>query len=285
MSQELHEIVAREFGTAVETMRPLGGGCIGEVFQAELADGRTVVAKVDGGAAPKLDVEGYMLQYLRDHSALPVPEVLWSAPSLLVMAHVPGDSHFSRASEEHAAALLGALHGVQGRACGLDRATLIGGLHQPNPWTESWVAFFRDQRLLHMAAEARREGVMPPALLKRIEAFAAGLDQFLEEPPVPALLHGDVWTTNVLAAGGRITGFIDPAVYYGHPEIELAFITLFSTFGPAFFDAYEGIRGIRPGFFEERRDIYNLYPLLVHARLFGPGYLGGVENTIRRMGY
>jgi len=285
MAQRYEARVARALGTDVTTMQPLAGGCIGEVFLVELAGGRSAVAKVDSGRQPRLDVEGYMLRYLREHSALPVPDVLWSAPELLIMSHVPGDSHFSHGAEAHAAALLGALHAVRGQAHGLERDTLIGGLHQPNPPTASWVAFFREHRLRYMAREVRAAGVMPPALLRRIEAFAEALDRFLEEPDHPALLHGDVWTTNVLASGGRITGFIDPAVYYGHPEIELAFITLFSTFGAAFFEAYGEIRAIRPGFFEVRRDIYNLYPLLVHARLFGAGYLGGVERTIARLGY
>ena len=126
---------------------------------------------------------------------------------------------------------------------------------------------------------------MSSALLKRIERFAGDLHQFIDEPEHPSLLHGDVWTTNVLATGGKISGFIDPAVYYGHPEIELAFTTLFSTFGQAFFDAYHALRPIPDGFFETRRDVYNLYPLLVHARLFGSSYLNSVEGTIARLGY
>lgn len=285
MAGRLEDVAADTLGTTVVSRRPLSGGCIGQVYAVDLADGRTVVAKVDSGRAPRLDVEGFMLQYLREHSALPVPDVLYSAPDLLVMGHIAGDSHFSGACQQHAAELLAALHDVRGQAHGLARGTLIGGLHQPNPWTGSWIDFFREQRLLYMAREARKEGVMPTRLLSRIEAFAADLEGHLEEPEFPSLLHGDVWTTNVLASGGRITGFIDPAVYYGHPEIELAFITLFSTFGATFFETYDRLCGIRPGFFETRRDIYNLYPLLVHARLFGASYLSGVEGTIARLGH
>ena len=110
--------------------------------------------------------------------------------------------------------------------------------------------------------------------------MAAKLDVLLEEPAHPSLLHGDVWTTNVLAEENRITGFIDPAVYFGHPEIELAFISLFSTFGPAFFNRYNELRPISPDFFETRKDIYNLYPLLVHVRLFGGGYVADVESIL-----
>lgn len=285
MDDRVRSAIGGALGRPVASARQLGGGCIGEVYAVSLEGGGAAVAKVDGGAAPRLDVEAYMLRYLREHSELPVPAVLHGSPGLLVMEFVPGDSQFNARSEVHAAELLSALHGIRGARHGLERATLIGGLRQPNPETGSWIAFFREHRLLYMAREAHSAGIMPARTLGCIERFAADLDRYLEEPEYPALLHGDVWTTNVLASDGRITGFLDPAVYYGHPEIELAFITLFNTFGSAFFEAYDGLRGIQAGFFEVRRDIYNLYPLLVHTRLFGAGYLGGVERTLSRLGY
>jgi fructosamine-3-kinase len=285
MAAFLPEIIARELGTTIIAARPFSGGCIGEVSRLDLADGRRIVAKMDRGTAPTLDIEGYMLRYLRAHSALPVPEVLWSEPKTLLMSYEPGESHFSPGSQTHAAELLVALHSVAAPAIGLERDTLIGGLHQPNTQMPSWIAFFREHRLLYMARLAHREGQLPDALLSRLQRFADDLEKFITEPPHPSLLHGDVWTTNVLAENHRITAFLDPAIYYGHPEIELAFTTLFDTFGPTFFEAYNAIRPIEPGFFEVRRDIYNLYPLLVHVRLFGASYLSGVSAAISRHGY
>lgn len=285
MSRDLEQRIAQAVGQQVKQLRGLSGGCVGEVYLAELADGKHVVVKVDAGAHPKLDVESYMLGYLHDQGSLPVPEVLYADPSLLVMEWVEGDSRFSTAAERHAAELLANLHAHTAPQFGLDKATLIGSLHQPNPWTDSWVAFFRDHRLLYMAGEARSSGGISTELLLRLERFAAQLDRFIEEPDAPSLLHGDVWTTNVLASGDRVTGFIDPAVYYGHPEIELAFITLFNTFGQAFFTRYQDLRPIAPGFIEQRRDIYNLYPLLVHARLFGGGYGASVDTILSRLGF
>lgn len=285
MVNDLGAEIHRLMGVGVTETRPLGGGCVGEVYRARLTDGREAVVKVDWRAAPCLDTEGFMLEYLRAHSALPVPEVLCASSALLVMALLPGESRFNGAAQAHAAELLAALHGVRGPAHGLARDTLIGGLHQPNAPNPSWVAFFRNMRLLHMADRALAEGRMPAGLHRRLCAFCERLDEFIREPEHPSLLHGDVWTTNVLALDGRITGFLDPAVYYGHPEVELAFITLFNTFGAPFFEAYQALRPLHPGFFEVRRDIYNFYPLLVHARLFGPGYLSGIEQTLRRLGF
>lgn len=285
MHARLNETITERLGRPAESCRALGGGCVGEVYRVRMKDGGDLVVKYDSCASPALDVEGYMLRYLAEHSALPVPRVLHSSPDLLAMECVDGESRFDAAAQRHAAELLAALHSVRAPRFGLDRATLIGGLPQPNPWADSWVAFFRGQRLLHMADMALEERVMPAALHRRIRGFAERLGDFIGEPEHPSLLHGDVWTTNVLARNGRITAFIDPAVYYGHPEIELAFITLFNTFGTPFFDAYQALRPIAPGFFEQRRDLYNLYPLLVHTRLFGASYLNGVEHTLARLGF
>jgi len=105
------------------------------------------------------------------------------------------------------------------------------------------------------------------------------------EPVRPSLIHGDMWGGNVLAANGMITGFIDPALYFADPEIELAFTTLFSTFGDTFFSRYNEHRPLAPGFFEERRDLYNLYPLLVHVRLFGGSYVDSVDGILRKFGF
>ncbi len=88
----------------------------------------------------------------------------------------------------------------------------------------------------------------------------------------------------MLAKGNRITAFLDPALYYADPEIELAFISLFNSFGSAFLERYAEIRGIDGGFFETRRDLYNLYSLLVHTYYFGGGYLDSVRSMLGRFG-
>src|SRR5215210_2819898 len=146
---------------------------------------------------------------------------------------------------------------------------------------ESWVEFFRDQRLLYLAGVAHDAGRLPAEDLRRIERLAERLDEHLEEPERPSLVHGDVWSANVLARGGRIVAFLDPAIYHADPEIELSFISLFDSFGEPFFERYGEIRGIRAGFFETRRDLYNLYPLLAHVYFFGAGYLGSVRSILR----
>jgi fructosamine-3-kinase len=101
---------------------------------------------------------------------------------------------------------------------------------------------------------------------------------------LPSAIHGDLWGGNILSSGHRISGLIDPALYYADAEIELAFMTLFGSVGDRFFRSYGERSALRPGFFEARRDLYNLYPLLVHVRLFGGGYVAQVERTLDRFG-
>ncbi len=271
-------------GERLLSARPLGGGCIGEVYRVELEGGTPLVAKVDRDGESHLEREAYMLRYLREKSDLPVPEVYHGSETLLLMEFVEGSSRFSEGAEHHAAGLLAGLHDVTWYSYGHERDTLIGSLSQPNPPTESWVEFFREQRLLYMANVARDAGRLPSGELHRLERLAGKLDDYLEEPGRPSLIHGDAWSANVLAKGDCITAFLDPAIYHADPEIELAFISLFNSFGDHFFERYEELRPIRPGFFEARRDLYNLYPLLVHVYYFGGGYLGSVRASLERFG-
>jgi len=270
-------------GVPAERIAPLSGGCVGDVYRVDLANGKRLVAKT-GQNGSGLAIEGMMLQSLARLSNLPVPDVVHAEDTLLLMQYITTAGGIDTAAQAHAADLLADLHNVRGGAFGFDFDTLIGGLHQPNPKIGRWRDFFAQHRLLYMGREAVNAGRMSGGLMDRIEVLAGKLERWIEEPEFPSLLHGDMWTGNVLCKNGRIAGFIDPAVYFGDAEIELAFSTLFGTFGQAFFSRYNELRPMRPGFFEERRDLYNLYPLLVHVRLFGGSYVGSVERTLSQFG-
>jgi fructosamine-3-kinase len=285
---ELITRLAGTLGSAVVDARPMavGFGLIG--LKIRLADGRHLAVKArvgNQGRTADLSLEAYMLGELARQSELPVPHVHHAEPGLLAMDFIETDaSGIPPSAENHAAELIAKLHATPRASFGYERDTLIGPLPQPNPGSRRWVPFFRDQRLLFMAGEAHQEGSLPAPMLQRIERLAERIDEYLVEPAFPALLHGDIWTGNVLVRGGRIAGFVDPAIYCGHPEIELAFTTLFGTFGKAFFAAYESLAPLEPGFHEVRLDLYNLYPRLVHVRLFGSGYLAGIDRTLARLG-
>ena len=282
---DLHTRVQEILHTDVVRTSYLSGGCIGDVHRLALKDGRDIVAKIGTGGAPGLALEGFMLEYLGKNSKFPVPHVLFADDHLLLMSFIPGGEAIGAMAEEDAACHVAALHDVTAPEFGFSGDTLIGGLLQPNPFEKSWLNFFRDHRLMYIGRQANDAKRLPTVVLHRLESMCAHLDKWIEEPAAASLLHGDMWTGNVLVNSGKISGFLDPAIYYGDAEIELAFTTLFGTFGEIFFRRYGELRSLALGFLEERRDIYNLYPLLVHVRLFGESYVQSVDGILRRVGF
>ena len=283
-SNPLQSRIEQALGLRVRAWQPLAGGMISQVLRVDLASGESIVAKVgDGGH--DLTIEAFMLRYLRERSGLPLPSVLHAEPNLLLMEFVAGRIEWEGDVLRHLGELLAHCHQVTSTCYGLERDTLIGPLHQPNPQMASWVAFFREQRLLYMIGIARESGFLPAELEQRLRRIAGALDQLLVEPAKPALIHGDMWKTNVISRAGRVVGIIDPALYFAHNEMELAYMTLFSGTGEAFFSAYTALIPIDDEFFATRRHIYNLYPLLIHLTLFGNKYLPPLDEALARFGF
>ena len=135
-----------------------------------------------------------------------------------------------------------------------------------------------------MARQTLDENRLLVKTMHRFDKLAARLDKWIEEPDAPALLHGDMWGGNVLVKDSRITGFIDPALYFGDTKIGLAFATLFGSFREPFFEAYEELTPLSDGFWGARRDLYNLHPLLVHLRFFGGDYTRSINPILNRLG-
>ena len=161
--------VEAALGQAPRALRPLSGGCVGDVFRAEMADGDLVVKL--GQAGSQLDLEGWMLEVLAG-ADLPVPEVVHAADDILIMTYIEGGGALDARAEAHAAELIAALHENTADSFGLERDTLIGGLHQPNPPAEKWIPFFRDQRLLYMGCQALDAGRLPGSVFARLETLA-----------------------------------------------------------------------------------------------------------------
>ena len=265
-------------------LQPLRGGMISQVLRADFADGSAIVAKI-GEPSHDFTIEAYMLDTLRERSDLPVPRVLHAEPDLLLMEHIAGAGELTASSLRHLGRLLARCHQARGPAYGLERDTLIGPLPQPNAESQLWIPFFRENRLLVMTGLARESGQLPKPLEARLLGFADVLDDYLIEPEFPALIHGDMWRTNIIVNDGRVAGIIDPALYYAHNEMELAYMTLFDGFDDEVFEAYSEIIPIEQEFRDLRRHIYNLYPLLVHLIIFGGKYIKPIEASLARFGF
>ena len=284
MRAEIKQEIEKIAGRTIVAAQPLPGGMISQVLRIDLSDGESLVAKV-GDGSHDLRIEGFMLRYLRTHTQLPVPAVLAEARDLLLIEYIAGESRLDDQSRRHLGELVAGCHRITAPSYGLERDTLTGPLRQPNAPSQAWIPFFRERRLHYMIRVARDSGELPSELETRLWNLDEALESYLIEPDQPALIHGDIWRTNILVREGRVAGIIDPALYYAHHEIELAYMTLFEGVGKACFAAYQEQIAIDPEFFSVRRHIYNLYPLLVHVALFGAKYLPHLHESLARFGY
>ncbi len=178
---------------------------------------------------------------------------------------------------------LAALHRRGGSGYGYTRDNFIGRGHQPNPWTKTWPAFFGESRILAMVSAARSLGRWPSRWDRSLDALLHRLPELLPTTPTPALVHGDLWGGNYLRLASGQAALIDPAVYYGHSEVDLAMTTLFGGFDSSFYDAYHAASGAPPDSeWADRRDVYNLYHVINHLNLFGDAYESQVAATLSR---
>ena len=247
----------------------LAGGDLSEVLLVARPDGRRSVAK--GGAA--VAVEAAMLRALAGAGA-PVPNLEAEHDGLLLLEHVENDRVFSAAAWRDIGLRLKALHGHKGERYGWPVDFRIGTVELDNRESDTWPSFWAQQRLL---ATAR---VLDRPWRERIAALAQTLPDRLPARPAPALLHGDLWGGNILVRDGRLAALIDPACYYGDAEVDLGMLALFDAPGPDFEESYGPLE---PGW-EERRPVYQLFPALLHLRLFGGGYAGMVDRLLLSLG-
>ncbi|MEZ0262078.1 MAG: fructosamine kinase family protein [Alphaproteobacteria bacterium] len=271
--------IEKHLKARIQSITPLSAANNAQIYRLLMEGGRTFVAKV---AERGLDTEAWMLGYLKQKSQLPVPAVHYSNEHVIVMDFVESSYGLEDPGQTGAAEMLAQLHAITADSYGLERDTLIGSLRQPNTQSKDWPAFFAEHRLGFMAKEALNEKKIDAKIMKQVDKLLGKIPAILKGAAPPSLIHGDIWGGNILARKGRVAAFLDPAIYYADAEIELAFIRLFSSFNDSFFAKYNSLRPIRAGFYEERMDIYNLYPLLVHTRLFGASYARKVQRILEK---
>lgn len=272
-------------GPITETL-PVSGGDISQAAQVRLANGGQTLVKWRSNSPPGLfSAERRGLELLHSAGAVRVPEVLAQAeatatcPAFIVLEWLDVGSKSSQSAEALGRGLA-AQHRVLASSFGLDHTNFIGANPQPNHQSDNWVSFFREQRLGFQMELAGRNGFLPTDRARRLEALLVRLGDWLPTHPPASLLHGDLWGGNWLATTSGEPVLIDPAVYYGHREADLAFTELFGGFPAAFYAAYQASWPLDYGY-EERKDLYNLYHLLNHLNLFGEGYGGSVDSILR----
>jgi fructosamine-3-kinase len=268
---EILAAIERATGATPIAATPLEGGMIGDVRRVTMADGSQVVSKYMEGPEARFDIEARMIEYLYRAGVAPIPRVLFASPELLLQEYMPGD-HMTVAAEADTGALLARLHDVRGDAHGFDGETLNGSFPLPNGWWSDWVPCFRETRLAHCANAAVANGTLSVAYRARIATLEERLDTLLAEPRWPALMHGDIWGSNVLASGAQVTALIDPSTHYGHPELEIAYAVEIGGFGESFVRAYTRQHPLDDGFWSCRRYVYATYSAIMHVYYFGAGF-------------
>jgi len=270
--------IEKNLNRQIAMVAPLSAANNAHIYRLTLKGGGVCVAKV---AEQGMDVEAFMLGYLKNRTKLPVPAVYYSNDHVIIMEFVESHHAMDDAAQVNAAELLAELHAIHSARYGFERDGLIAMLPQPNTESDDWVYFFTERRLLPMANGALSDGKIDKKIMKQVEKLAGKLGSYIKNPAPPSLIHGDIWSGNVLSVRGRVSAFLDPAPYYADPEIELAFIRAFNTFGDPFFRRYRELHPLTDGF-DERADIYSLYPLLIHARIFGLSYVRKAAKILDR---
>lgn len=272
-------------GIPVLSLEPLGGGDTARAFRMVTPHGLRFLKTLDGGTAyTGLRAEAEGLQALGSAGVLRTPEVDGVYPlengACLVMEWIPsrpGSPEECRAF----GANLARMHLQKAPAFGWDSDNFLGRLPQKNPREADWVAFYVHHRLMPQYRMAIAAGLMAQSEIPTAEELCQKMAEHTPEV-FPSLLHGDLWGGNFLIAENGDAVLIDPAVYRGHAEVDLAMSRLFGGFPEAFYDGYYALAPQQEGW-EVRQQWYQLYYLLAHLNLFGNSYLPAVLRLRREL--
>jgi len=278
----LRDAVARALGHAVTDARPVGGGDSNVATAMTLADGRRVFVK-SGADRSTYEAEADGLRWLAAPAVIATPQVLAVGTDMpfLALAFVetgrePPDF------DERLGRALAALHRSGAPGFGLHRANVMGRVPQDNRPCASWPEFYAERRLLPLVRRTRDAGTLDAATARAVEAVAARLPALCGMAEPPARLHGDLWSGNVMCDASGDPVIVDPAVYGGHREIDLAMLRLFGGPSTRCFAAYDEAFPLAPGV-ADRVPLLQLYPLLIHVAMFGASWSAAVRRAADAM--
>ncbi|CAN5181960.1 fructosamine kinase family protein [soil metagenome] len=261
-------------GTAVVATTPVAGGDICTATRLRLSDGRSALVKTRPQAPPNFfATEAQGLEWLRAAGGAAVPEVLAVEPDCLIITWVETGRATPEAAERFGRALA-ATHTTGTECFGTHSGTdgYIGTLPLPNRSAETWPDFFATRRVLPYLKLANDRGGIGAADADAVEAAMHRLVDLAGPTEPPARLHGDLWSGNLLWGADGQVRVIDPAAHGGHRETDLAMLALFGCPHLArVLEAYQEAAPLAVGW-EDRAPLHRLFPLLVHASLFGGAY-------------
>jgi protein-ribulosamine 3-kinase len=284
MNKTLIEI-ASEQGWKILNSTPVHGGDINQAFCIETNHGKFFIKLNDAAKYPQMfEKEANGLRALQKHFTLTVPSIVavgkTESQQYLALEWLQVATPTNKAWEDfgHALAIM---HRTTNENFGWCEDTFIASIAQSNSWSKSWAEFYTQYRIMPLVTRLRNEHTFTEKDVQHAEKYCFYLANAIPDE-TPALLHGDLWSGNVMAVSANDTttmAIFDPDVYYGHREVDIAMTKLFGGFPTIFHDAYNEIYPLQNGW-KERLPMFQLYPLLVHAVLFGGGYVGRVKSII-----
>ena len=269
--------------TALKTIKPVAGGDINRVYLLQDAQ-RNFILKINlrNKFPGMFEKEARGLDLLSGPNVR-TPKVLdhfaEGENQFLILEYFESERPSNNFWHDFALSL-SSLHQRTSDYFGLNEDNFIGSLIQKNDPYDSWEVFFTQMRLNPQIKMAFENGLLEKRDLKLFELFFGKFSMLVPEVK-PSLLHGDLWSGNLMCTKGQVPVYIDPAVYYGHHEMDLAMTQMFGGFDPSFFSVYKEHFKLLDGW-QERIQIHNLYPNLVHLNLFGSSYLHGILSVLKK---
>ena len=283
---EIEKMLTEFVGTdvTINNFSSVGGGSINETYKVKTNEGDFFVKKNSVSLYPQMfekEVRG--LQILRATNEIDTPEIIdigeSGNDSFLILKFINTGEKTSSFWDDFGRQIA-RLHKHTNSYFGLDHNNYIGSLHQHNNKHDNWSDFFREERLERQVKLARNNNAVDRETVTAFDRFYTRLGEIFPEES-PAILHGDLWGGNFMVSETGNPVIIDPAIYYGHREMDLGMSKLFGGFDGQFYLSYNRYYPLENGW-EERLNYCNLYPLMVHVNLFGGGYLKSVMAIISR---
>ncbi|NAS11023.1 fructosamine kinase family protein [Poritiphilus flavus] len=284
MDANLRQQLEFQLGTRIKSVFPVSGGDIATAYGLETATNRFFCKLMPGDNGNQvLSSERAGLEAIKESGTVATPEVMGFGLSdeyaFLILEYIQAKR--PEASEMRLfGTQLAKLHLTPSKFFGWDTDNFIGRLPQSNKKSKDWVAFYLGERLMPQLNMARDHNLLSEREIPSEDRMRSALERLLGGIS-PVLIHGDLWSGNYLISEDGVPYLIDPSVYYGHGEVDLAMSRLFGGFGPEFYQGYHEIHALKEGQ-AQRQDLYQLYYLLVHLNLFGRSYYHSVAGILKK---
>jgi len=258
-------------------------GQIGEIYKVQTSEHLYILKTSEPSSL--FAIEANMLKDIHKYN-VSVPRVYDMTQTHLLMEYIESVEQAKSTQEIEAAKILSQLHSVsnESRMYGYYYNTSIGPFTQKNEQTQyNWTLFLGQMRILPMAQICYDRGLIDKTIVEKLENLCRDLYKRIDMSKIePSLLHGDMWAGNMLFTQKRAV-LIDPAIYFGDKEMDLAYIRMFDTFGERFFRAYSEIHPLSEEYYEIKEPLYQIYPLLVHVALYGGMYVKQLTQLLIRI--